>query len=131
MICNIRMGQIHLATNALKPNLMKTILSLLLMTVLSIQSMYATNLDDKNSKRSMKEVRKELTQLFNERSQDRPTHAGSVVAMVKVDAQGKGQVIEMDSDDRILQAYVKKQVETRNFQQLKNETIRLVVDFRN
>lgn len=110
---------------------MKTLLSFLLMTVLGMQSMNASNLDDKNSKRTMKEVRKELTQLFNERSQDRPTHVGSVVAMVKVDANGKGEVVEMDSEDRILQEYVKKQVETRNFKQLKNETIRLVVDFRN
>lgn len=110
---------------------MKTILSLLLIGLIGLSTSHAESNDNKKSNRLKKEVRKELIQLFNERNLDRPTHKGSVVALVKVDSQGKGLVMEMDSEDQQLQSYVKKQVESRNFHNLKNETIRLVVDFRN
>ncbi len=110
---------------------MKTILSLLVISFFSLSNVQAGSNDDKKTNRLKKEVRKELSQLFNQHSQDRPTHKGSVIALVKVDSEGKGSVLEMDSEDNQLQSYVKKQVESRNFQNLKNETIRLVVDFRN
>lgn len=110
---------------------MKTLLSLLLVTALGIQIGSASTSDDKKSTRIKKEIRKELSQLFNERQADRPTLTGSVVALVKVDSIGKGAILEMDSEEVVLQEYVKKQIEARHFQNLKNETIRLVVDFRN
>ncbi len=106
---------------------MKTLLSLLLVTAFGIQIGSAATSDDKNSTR----IRKELSQLFNERQADRPTLKGSVIALVQVDSVGKGAILEMDSEEVVLQEYVKKQVEARHFQNLKNETIRLVVDFRN
>jgi hypothetical protein len=131
-VCNQIAEKEHLSTNALKkPEIMKTILSLLFIGMIGLSTSQAESIDNKKSSCLKKEVRKELIQLFNEHDIDRPTHKGSVVALVKVDSQGKGLVMEIDSDDKQLQLYVKKQVESRNFNNLKNETIRLVVDFRN
>jgi hypothetical protein len=110
---------------------MKTLLSLLLVTAFGIQIGSAATSDDKKSTQIKKEIRKELSQLFNERQADRPTLKGAVVALVKIDSAGKGAILEMDSEEIVLQNYVKKQVESRTFQNLQNETIRLVVDFRN
>jgi len=82
-------------------------------------------LADKKQRASYSEIRN----LFSNRS-EKPLATGSVAAIVEVDENGYGTVIEIDSEDEDLLQYVAKKIEKQHFKNLKNETIRLVVDFR-
>jgi hypothetical protein len=60
----------------------------------------------------------------------KPLTNGTVVAIIEFDAEGKGTIKEIDSSDESLRLLVEKKIESKSFRNIKNETIRLAVDFR-
>ena len=109
---------------------MKTLFVALMIVLMNSVPTYAGTLDGKLGEKKQRASYTEIKQLFRGKSQ-KLTATGAVTAIVKVDNNGRGQVIEINSEDQALLDYVTERVESRTFKNLNNETIRLVVDFRN
>lgn len=82
---------------------------------------------DKASRKALKAAKAEVQQRFKAGN---PATHGQVVALVAFDSEGCAQVLEMNSVDADLMALVRQRVESKAFAHIKNETIKLVVDFR-
>jgi hypothetical protein len=109
---------------------MKTLLVSLTAVLLSATNIFATVNDEKRTNHKHRASYSEIRELFREHG-NRPDVNGSVTAIVCIDAEGNAKVVEVDSDDKSLRSYVVGRIEAQTFRNLKNETIRLVVGFRN
>ena len=108
--------------------IMKALIALLFLSFTTL-GLQANNSFDKESRNKLQHRKTELrNRILN--SKDRPAVQGHVVALVKVNSNGQGQVIESDATTEELKSYVKDLIEKREFRNMCNETIRLVVDFR-
>ena len=107
---------------------MKVLIALLLLNFAAF-GLQANNSFDKESRSKLQQRKTEIQNRFL-KSKERPAIQGHVVALVEVNALGQGQVLESDASTEELKSYVKELIEKREFNNMCNETIRLVVDFR-
>ncbi len=112
---------------------MKSLLILPLAMLLSIGASAAT-IDGKSNKSLKNRKKLEIEQLFNSASHklniEVPVHGGKAIALVHIDALGNAKVLESNASNEELKKYVEKQVELKNFRSFKNETIKVVIDYR-
>jgi hypothetical protein len=85
--------------------------------------------NDKENKASQNSTKSEIKRLFN-KNVLKPLQQGSVIALVKIDSEGYGEVIESNASTSELDEYVKSQLEGKRFNNLKSDTIKLKVEFK-
>lgn len=102
--------------------------SLLLIAGLLFQiAAFSNNPSDEKKSNKFLAAKREFNNLFDS---SKPSTKGTVVAIIEFDAQGKGIIQEINSSDESLRQLVEKKIDSKSFRNIKNETIRLAVDFR-
>lgn len=102
--------------------------SLLLIAGLLIHvAAFSNKASDEKKSNKLQAAKTELKNLFDA---SKPSTKGTVVAIIEFDAEGNGTIKEIDSSDESLRLLVEKKIESKSFRNIKNETIRLAVDFR-
>ncbi|MEX1188305.1 MAG: hypothetical protein WED33_03540 [Bacteroidia bacterium] len=112
---------------------MKSLLILPLALILSM-SASAASLDGKTKNQTYSGTLSEIKHIFkNNKSllnNETPSKSGSAVVLIEIDSLGNAKVIESNaSSDEMIQ-YVERKISSKDFRNVKNETIRLVIDFR-
>ena len=106
---------------------MKMAFLILASILFSISNISANGLDDKKTMQN--KHTSEIKNLFNQKIEGL-NERGSVVALVKIDKDGFGKVIESNASTYELEEIVKQQVESKQFKSFKNELIKLKVEFK-
>lgn len=88
---------------------------------------FSNNPSDENKSNKLLAAKTELKNLFDA---SKPATKGTVVAIIEFDSEGNGTIKEINSSDESLRLLVEKKIESKSFRNIKNETIRLAVDFR-
>jgi hypothetical protein len=102
--------------------------SLLLITALLFNvAAFSNELSDEIKSNKLQAAKTELKSLFDA---SKPSTKGTVVAIIEFNAEGNGSIKEINSSDESLRLLVEKKIESKSFRNIKNETIRLAVDFR-
>ena len=102
--------------------------SLLLITALFFNvAAFSNEVSDEKKSNKLQAAKTELKSLFDA---SKPFTKGTVVALIEFDTEGKGTIKEIDSSDESLRLLVEKKIASKSFRNIKNETIRLAVDFR-
>jgi hypothetical protein len=102
--------------------------SLLLITALLFNvAAFSNEVSDEKKSNKLQAAKTELKNLFDS---SKPFTKGTVVAIIEFDVDGNGTIKEIDSSDESLRLLVEKKIQSKSFRNIKNETIRLAVDFR-
>lgn len=94
-----------------------------------VSATVSTAATEKDNKTKQNSTKSEIKRLFD-KNVLKPLQQGSVIALVKIDADGYGEVIESNASTAELDEYVKLQVQGKRFQNLKSDTIKLKVEFK-
>jgi biopolymer transport protein ExbD len=108
---------------------MKIMFSFLIAFLLSASILPASAASDKDNNKKQNSTKNEIKDLFN-KNVLKPLQRGSVVALVKIDAEGYGRVLESNASTAELEEYVKNKLEGKKFKNLKSDTIKVKVEFK-
>jgi hypothetical protein len=108
---------------------MKAVFIVIASIFLNLSNLNAKEIGEKKSKAKQNLHSKELKNLFNQKLEGF-NEKGSVIALVKIDNEGFGKVIECNASRPELEKIVIQQVEHKQFNNFKNELIKLKVEFK-
>lgn len=102
--------------------------SLFLLSVLLFSvAAFSNNPSDGGKSSKLQAAKSEMKNLFDA---SKPATKGTVIALIEFDESGKGTIKEINSSDDSLRLLAEKKISSKTFRNIKNETIRLAVDFR-
>ena len=108
---------------------MKTAFLILASSLFSISSLSANGFGEKEKTAKQKFCVSEIKNLFNQKIEGL-NERGLVIALVSIDKDGFGEVIESNASTPELKRIVIQQVESKQFKNIKDDLIKLKVEFK-
>jgi hypothetical protein len=108
---------------------MKTAFVILASMFFSMSTLSAKEFGEEKNKTKQNPHASELKNLFNQRIEGL-NQRGSVIALVRIDKNGFGKVIESNASTPELEKIVIQQVESKQFKNIKDDLIKLKVEFK-
>lgn len=112
---------------------MKSLIILPLAMLLSAGAS-ASTIDGKNSKTQKIRNKLEIRELFNGAQNishvSIPSQPGKAIALVRIDSNGQAKVLESNASSDEMRDYVEAKVQSKNLKSFKNETIKVVIEYR-
>ena len=94
----------------------------------------ASTIDGKNNRTQKLRNKQEIKQLFSgtkdKLNLDMPSQPGKAIALVSIDSNGNAKVLESNASSDEMRNYVETKVQSKNLKSFKNETIKVVIDYR-
>lgn len=112
-----------------KQSNMKTAFVILASMFFSMSTLSAKEFGEEKNKTKQNPHASELKNLFNQRIEGL-NQRGSVIALVRIDKNGFGKVIESNASTPELEKIVIQQVESKQFKNIKDDLIKLKVEFK-
>lgn len=112
-----------------KQSNMKTALVILASMFFSMSTLSAKEFGGEKNKKKQNLHASELKNLFNQKIEGL-NQKGSVIALVRIDKNGFGKVIESNASTPELEKIVIQQVESKQFKNIKDDLIKLKVEFK-
>jgi len=112
-----------------KQSNMKTAFVILASMFFSMSTLSAKEFGEEKNKKKQNLHASELKNLFNQKIEGL-NQKGSVIALVRIDKNGFGKVIESNASTPELEKIVIQQVESKQFKNIKDDLIKLKVEFK-
>jgi len=112
-----------------KQSNMKTAFVILASMFFSMSTLSANEFGEEKNKKKQNLHASELKNLFNQKIEGL-NQKGSVIALVRIDKNGFGKVIESNASTPELEKIVIQQVESKQFKNIKDDLIKLKVEFK-